>query len=244
MTRFAPRTLKVVTLGPGCGGFVGHVIIDLDSEGNEAALGFSLNFDPAILSNPHVDLSAYSVSRGFILSVNENNVANGQIGILIDTGGSGIEASPPDRRVVHVAFDVASGSPEGPSPVTFAPNTVPLPATLRSTSDAAGNLLPTVYQDGSLMIGGSGCTTSAGVSVGGRVMNPDGGGLRSVQVVLTDSKGVRRSVTTSSLGYYQLDNVKAGETYVIAASSRRYRFNSRVLQVADSLTNVDFVGLE
>ena len=242
--QLATRTLKVVTIGPGCGGFVGHVIIDLESENNEAGLGFTLNFNPAILTSPVVTIGAYAQSRGFVLTVNENNVANGQIGILLDTGGPGFQLSPPDRRVVQIAFNVVPGSPTGPSPVTFAPNTVPLPPTLRSTSDASGNLLPTVYQDGSLMIGGTGCNTSSDVSVGGRVMTPDGGGLRGAQVVLTDSKGNRRTITTSSLGYYQLDGVKSGETYVIAVVSRRYRFSSRVVQVTDNLADLDFVGLE
>lgn len=242
--QFATRTLKVVTVGPGCGGFVGHVIIDLESENNEAGLGFTLNFNPTILTNPVVTIGTYAQSRGFVLTVNENNVANGQIGILLDTGGSGFQLSPPDRRVVQIAFNVVPGSPTGPTAVTFAPNTVPLPPTLRSTSDPSGNLLPTVYQDGSLMIGGTGCNTSADVSVGGRVMTPDGGGLRGAQVVLTDSKGDRRTIMTSSLGYYQLDGVKSGETYVIAVVSRRYRFSSRVVQVTDNLADLDFVGLE
>ena len=241
----AVRTLKIASVGPGCGGFVGHVIVDLESEGNEAGLGFTLGYNQNILTNPQVTISTYAQSRGFVLTVNYDNVAIGRLGVLVDSGGSGFQLSPPDRRVVQIAFNVVAGSPTGPTPITFIPNNaVPAPATFLSASTSGADNLPITGQDGSLMIGGTACTTSADVSVGGRVMTPDGGGLRGAQVVLTDSKGNRRTVMTSSLGYYQLDGVKSGETYVIGVSSRRYRFNSRAVQVADNLTDLDFVGIE
>ncbi len=80
--------------------------------------------------------------------------------------------------------------------------------------------------------------------VSGRVLTPDGSGLRNAAVTLTDSQGVVRTATTSSFGFYAFDDVTAGSTYTIAVSSRRYRYASRSLQVNGSLTNVDFVGLE
>lgn len=82
------------------------------------------------------------------------------------------------------------------------------------------------------------------VAVGGRVTTPTGLGLRNAVVALTDSLGVRRTATTSSFGVYSFGNVRAGETYTIGVSSKRYRFSSRILLVNDNLTNVDFVGLE
>ena len=242
---FATRTLRVASVGPGCGGFVGHVIINLESEGNEAGVSFTIGYNQSILTNPQVTISDYALSRGFILTVNYDNVGIGRIGILVDSGGTGFQLSPPDRRVVQISFDVAPGSPVGPTPITFIQNNaVPAPQPLLSASTSAAVNLPIASQDGSLMIGGTACTTAADVSIGGRVTTPDGSGLRGAQVTLTDSRGSRRTVSTSSLGYYQLEDVKAGETYIIEATSRRYRFNARTLSVSDSLTNVDFVGLE
>lgn len=87
-------------------------------------------------------------------------------------------------------------------------------------------------------------TTAAGVEVTGRVLTPDGRGLRNAEVSITDSQGVKRTVITSSFGYYRFTEVEAGEIYVIGVSSKRYRFASRAVQVADALTDVDFVGLE
>ena len=86
--------------------------------------------------------------------------------------------------------------------------------------------------------------TAAGVEVSGRVTRPDGRGLAGARVVLTDAVGTSRTVTTSSFGYYSLANVEAGSTAVISVSSKHYRFTPRILNVADSLTDVDFAGIE
>jgi hypothetical protein len=90
------------------------------------------------------------------------------------------------------------------------------------------------------------CTSpsAAGVSISGRVLTPDGRGLRNARVVITDSQGVARTVTTSSFGFYQFDDVESGGNYVIGVVSKQYRFASRAIQVNDTLTDVDFVGLE
>ena len=87
-------------------------------------------------------------------------------------------------------------------------------------------------------------TTATGVEVSGRVTTPDGTGLRNARVNITDSQGVVRSATTSSFGYYRFDDVAAGESYVVSVASRRYRYAPRVVQVFDTLTDVDFVGQE
>jgi len=86
--------------------------------------------------------------------------------------------------------------------------------------------------------------TSAHVSVSGRVLTPDGRGLRNARVVIIDSQGVARTVTTSSFGYYQFDDVATGANYVIGVMSKQYRFTSRLVQVADTLTDANFIGTE
>lgn len=87
-------------------------------------------------------------------------------------------------------------------------------------------------------------TPAVEVSVSGRVTTPAGQGLRNAIVTITDGQGVPRSVLTSSFGFYSFDNVLTGQTYVIRVSSNRFRFASRIFQVNDTLTDVDFVGLE
>ncbi|CAN5328199.1 hypothetical protein BH20ACI2_BH20ACI2_14790 [soil metagenome] len=87
-------------------------------------------------------------------------------------------------------------------------------------------------------------STAADGVVSGRVITANGGGLRGARVTMVDSRGTAKAVMTSSLGYYRFDEVETGETYIIGVSSRRYRFSPRVVQVFDSLTEVDFVGIE
>lgn len=241
----ATRTFKVVTIGPGCGGFFGHVRIDLESEGDEVSGYFSIQVDPNVLTNPVATLGAdVPVQWDFI--TNTLQLAQGRIGIAADGPVSRpITLSPPDRRFLNIRYDVVPGAPTGLTSISFVPNDAdPAPPTPRSTSNGAGQLLPTAYQNGSLMIGGTACTTSARVSVSGRVTTATGLGIRSAEVFIADSEGNRRKVVTSSLGYYQFDEIDSGKSYVMGVSSRRYRFESRVVQVTDNLTDLDFIGLE
>ena len=85
---------------------------------------------------------------------------------------------------------------------------------------------------------------AAEVSVSGRVTTAAGQGVGNALVSLTDASGnARRSVFTSSFGYYRFDNVAAGGTYTIAVVSKRYNFTPRTLQVNDNLTDVDFMAV-
>ncbi len=87
-------------------------------------------------------------------------------------------------------------------------------------------------------------TTSASVSISGRVVDAAGRGIRNAQVVMTDPQGVRRAEVTSSLGYYSFTEVEAGNFYVLGVVSRRYRFETRAVSASDSIVNFDFVAAE
>jgi Tol biopolymer transport system component len=82
------------------------------------------------------------------------------------------------------------------------------------------------------------------VSVSGRVTTPSGMGLRNAVVVLTDDSGSRRSVTTSSFGLYEIQDVRPGMTYIVSVASKRYRFQSRSVTSNENVTGLDFIGLE
>jgi hypothetical protein len=86
--------------------------------------------------------------------------------------------------------------------------------------------------------------TAAGVEVSGRVMTPDGRGLRNATVTMTDGQGVTRSAVTSSFGYYRFEGVPVGDSFVMTVNSRLFRFKPRIVNVVDNLSDVDFVGLE
>ena len=82
------------------------------------------------------------------------------------------------------------------------------------------------------------------VSISGRVLTPNGSGLRNAAVTLTDPRGLARRVTTSSFGSYAFENVETGSSYTIAVSSKRYRFATRSLDINTNVVNVDFTGSE
>ncbi|MBS1795355.1 MAG: hypothetical protein JSS81_15975 [Acidobacteria bacterium] len=87
--------------------------------------------------------------------------------------------------------------------------------------------------------------TAAGVSVEGRVLTAKGG-VANVVVTLTDPRGGVRTARTNSFGFYRFGELTVGETYVIAAFSKRFSFAepARVLTLKDSLADVDFVANE
>ena len=205
----------------------------IDSQGNEGTVQTSVVFPTSILSNPVVAIGS-GAPNGSGVGTNTSQVAQGRIGVQV-FGPNSYTAGT--KQMFTITFNVAPGAAAGTYPVTF--SSTPSP---QSVSAATGGAILTdvTYQPGNIVIG----TTAAGVEVSGRVLTPDGRGLRNARVTITDANGEKRIATTSSFGYYKFDEVETGATYVIGVSSKQYRFTSRVLQVTDSLTDFDFVGQE
>jgi hypothetical protein len=84
--------------------------------------------------------------------------------------------------------------------------------------------------------------TAAGVDVSGRVLTPNGAGLRNAIVTLTDSRGVTQTSRSTTFGYYKFEDVRVGETYVLAVNSKRYVFTPRTVQVFDEVTGLDITA--
>ncbi len=81
-------------------------------------------------------------------------------------------------------------------------------------------------------------------TVSGRVLTSGGLGLRNASVSLIDSANVRRTVLTSSLGFFTFSDVPTGASYTVSVASKRFRFSSQNFQLDSDLTDVEFVGLE
>ncbi|MFM9904214.1 MAG: carboxypeptidase regulatory-like domain-containing protein [Pyrinomonadaceae bacterium] len=82
--------------------------------------------------------------------------------------------------------------------------------------------------------------TAAGVDVSGRVATLDGRGVRNARVSITDEKGETRVTTTGSFGSYRFKDVESGKTYVVRVTSRRFTFSPRIIDITDSITDLDF----
>lgn len=91
--------------------------------------------------------------------------------------------------------------------------------------------------------------TAAGVTVSGRVLTTDGGGIKNVRVTLTGANGETRTVLSGKLGYFRFEDVAAGETYLFSVSARRYTFSqptqirSIVADTDDLVFTADFWGI-
>jgi len=227
------RILKVVSTSAEAGSQV-MVSIEIDSQGDEVAASFTVNFDPAVLSNPVVTLGT-GAPGGASLSVNANQATSGRLGILVDSDNPFL-SSPPDRQVIAVAFTVAPDAALGASPITFV--TMPTPL---SVASAFGSLLAASYQVGTVTVT---APSVSFVTIGGRVTTPSGQNLRNTVVSLIDSNNVRRLATTSSFGLYSFASVATGRTYTLTVTSKRYRFSPRIETITTAATNLDFVGLE
>jgi hypothetical protein len=84
--------------------------------------------------------------------------------------------------------------------------------------------------------------SSANASIGGRVLSAFGQPVSKARVTLTDVAGHSRSVISSSMGYYIFNDVEVGQTYFVAASSKRFRFNPMVVSVSGDLTELDLIA--
>jgi hypothetical protein len=81
--------------------------------------------------------------------------------------------------------------------------------------------------------------TAARVSVSGRVLDPMRRNIARAVISLTALDGTVRSAITNTFGYYKIDGLEAGQTYILSASSRRYRFTPIPVNVFDSITGFD-----
>jgi hypothetical protein len=205
------------------------VNLQLDSLADEASVSGTLNYNQNVLSNPVVTIGN-GVPAGASLSTNTAQASQGRLGILVDATNTYAAGT---RNVATVTFTVAAGAQIGEYPVTL--GTTP---TILSISNAAGALLPFGQANGLVRVG----NTAAGVAITGRVVTPDGRGIRNATVVMTDTAGRRRVATTSSFGYYRFEDVEVGQTYIIGVNSKLYRFTARQIQIVESLTDFDFIG--
>ncbi len=85
--------------------------------------------------------------------------------------------------------------------------------------------------------------TSASVTVSGRVMRADGQGIPRALVTFTDSSGSIRTALTNPFGYYSVEGLRAGESYVATAKHKGFEFAPQVVTLVDSIEGFNFTPL-
>ncbi|HRI02227.1 MAG TPA: carboxypeptidase-like regulatory domain-containing protein [Pyrinomonadaceae bacterium] len=79
--------------------------------------------------------------------------------------------------------------------------------------------------------------------ISGRVLTPEGRGVKNAVVTLTDPQNVTRQTNTDPFGNYSFTEVLSGQTYGLSVSpTRRFSFTPQNVNVTGNLTGVDFVA--
>jgi hypothetical protein len=87
--------------------------------------------------------------------------------------------------------------------------------------------------------------TAADVSLSGRITDSNGRGIRNIRVAVHGGwLAEPRSVVTGPFGYFRFEGLRAGETYAVTVSGKRYSFQNptRVITLIDDLADVDFTA--
>jgi hypothetical protein len=87
-------------------------------------------------------------------------------------------------------------------------------------------------------------SSAASVNVSGRVATKSGRGIGNVLVSVAGAGGLVKTTLTSPFGYYLIDDLPAGENYVISVSSKSWTFSqpAQLLLLNDSMGDVNFIG--
>jgi len=135
------RVVRAVNTTASPGGTV-NVSVELVAQGDENALGFSLNFDASILSNPQARLGKDAATAS--LNINSSQQNQGRLGIVLSLS-SGQKFSAGTREIVVVNFAITSNTAAISTPIDFGDQPV-----AREVSDSNANSLPVNWTPGTI----------------------------------------------------------------------------------------------
>lgn len=207
--------------------------IYLESLGGATGAGFTLTFDPTVLSNPAV--STGSDGADSTLTINDSAADQGRLGILIDKSPTQPFAAG-TRQLVIVEFDIIPNFPSGTN-IGFVDN--PVVGELVSGNAAT---LVSVFSPAIIPL----APTAANATLGGRVTKANGNGIDKARITLTDSSGATKRAITNSSGYYRFEDVPVGQAYVVSVQHKIFRFvpPTIIVNLNESREDLDFVARE
>jgi len=203
------------------------VAIRLEAQGDETGLGFAVNFNPAVLSNPVATLGPDA--SGAVLTINRAQTLAGKLGVMIDKAPASPFAAG-SRKVLMVVFDVVPGPPPS-TQITFGSDPV-----LSEVVNGTAASLATTFSVSPISLL---APTAAGVQVSGTVVQRNGQPIRNARVSIADSAGFRHSAITSAFGQFRFDDIAAGQTYTIDVWAKGYVFTSRLITANDEITGME-----
>ncbi|MBK6749167.1 MAG: hypothetical protein IPG67_03955 [Acidobacteria bacterium] len=84
--------------------------------------------------------------------------------------------------------------------------------------------------------------TAASASIAGRLTSADGRSLGRVSVIVTDSEGNARRAISSAFGYYKVEGLLVGQTYIVSAQSKQYTFTPRTISLGEDAVGFDLIA--
>jgi hypothetical protein len=138
-----PRTVQVVN-GSGGGGATITVPVLMTAQGDENAIGFSLNFDTTYLTNPSATLG--TGAAGATLNTNSSQAASGRYGLVLSLP-TGQTFPAGTAQILNVTFNTAVVATQTDTVVGFGDSPV-----FREISDSVAQPLFTAYTPGTVTI--------------------------------------------------------------------------------------------
>lgn len=212
-----------------------NVQVELSAQGIENGTTFTLNYDSNVLDEfPTITLGP-GVPNGAFYSTNFSSHP-GKTAVVFSLQ-SGQTMPVGDTVILNFQYHVKSSAVVGTYPVIFTSD-----LSRQRVSNTSAQSVPATWEDGVIEI--TLAPTAATSSVGGQVRTADGRGIGNTVVTLTGTDGSVRRALTNQMGYYRIDNVPTGATYVLGATSKRFTFDSRVVTVGDNITDADITPRE
>ena len=141
--KLGPTQLRVISVAASAEGQV-ELPVELVANGNENAIGFSLTFNPALLTFTQAAQGETAIEASLI--VNTNDLAIGRLGIALALPA---DAVFPEgiQQLVRLSFEAVSATQSAVAQIGFSDQPV-----LRQVSDAAAAALAATYSDGLVTI--------------------------------------------------------------------------------------------
>lgn len=114
--------------------------------------------------------------------------------------------------------------------------------TATGTFVSATNISANVMQARNIVWAGNADPSAASVSISGRVTDANGRGISRATVSVNGSKGAVGTTITNPFGYYRINGIEAGNSYVFEARHKRYSFTPQALSVDADLTDLNFTA--
>jgi hypothetical protein len=228
------RQVRVENASVGAGQNV-TVNIRVDAQGDESEYGFILTYDQTKLSNPTVGAgtAGASVRSCNIATIGQINCSVGGFpnnNALSSETGIGEIAVGVNQLLMTVTFTVAANAAPGDTPLSL--------SNVNASSDAPQLLFPTATGGTVTIL----APTAASVSISGRVLQANGAGIANARVEMTDQNGNVKWTRSSIFGYYRLEGVAAGETYVISVRHKGYEFGGQAHLILDERKDINFIA--